>query len=75
MTNLCDYSDLYNLQAYNFNGGQLQQHLEQLGLNRAYSDILKATIWNLCSMNDEKRVRFSELNDWVAPHEKSILER
>lgn len=73
--NLTDLSNLYDLKGYRFDSQSLQQNLEEFWTNRAYSDIFKATVTNMCSVNDSNRIRQIELWDWIIPHEESIRAR
>ena len=56
VANLTDFSDLYDLKGYRFDGEKLQQNLGYFIRNPAYSDIMKAMVCNLCSINETRRV-------------------
>lgn len=44
-----DFSGLYDFKNFRFNRKQLDEKLNDLKVNRAYSDIFKATVSNMLS--------------------------
>lgn len=73
--NLEDFEPLYDLKKFTLNSGVLANKKDDFRHNRAYSDILKATVLNLLSQHDADRIGPDELWSWIIPQEKHIMAR
>jgi len=67
---LTDFLSVYNLSHFTINLGRINEKLNEFKLSRAYSDILKGVVCNLCEFDPNQRVLSEELYNWLYPFEK-----
>lgn len=70
-----DFTSAYDLKKFELNFHKITDKLNEFKLNRAYSDIFKGVVCNLCEFDDKKRVNSKELWNWILPHEQKIKAR
>ena len=70
--NMRDYEDLYDLQGMRFDERRFDEALYQWRSNNSFSEVLKGTVSLLCSLNPERRMTVSELNDLLLKHHENI---
>ena len=70
-----DFCPIYDMKNYKCNYKHLEERINNFHQNRAYSEIFKATVCNMLSMDENNRISDSELWEWIRPYEKYILAR